>query len=136
MNKTIYIFIALACMMASCAQKEHAEEVVTEPKEEVIEVPTYKLYPTENIWNFLKLNTATGQISIVQYTVNDDDKRFEYALNNQPLISSGEILKAGRFELTPTQNRWNFILLDRVSGQAYQVQWSFEEENRFVIPIH
>ena len=103
---------------------------------EAVEVPTYKLYPTENMWNFLKLNTATGQISIVQYTVNDDDKRFEYALNNQPLISSGEILKAGRFELTPTQNRWNFILLDRVSGQAYQVQWSFEEKNRFVIPIH
>ena len=103
---------------------------------EAVEVPTYKLYPTENMWNFLKLNTATGQISIVQYTVNDDDKRFEYALNNQPLISSGEILKAGRFELTPTQNRWNFILLDQVSGQAYQVQWSFEEKNRFVIPIH
>lgn len=88
-------------------------------------MPTFKLYPTQNMWNFLKLNTCTGQISIVQYTVNEDDKRFEYTLNGTPLIAPGESLMPGRFELTETQNRWNYILLDQVTGAVYQVQWSF-----------
>jgi hypothetical protein len=72
----------------------------------------------------------------VQFTVNEEDKRFEYTLNDIPLIAPGEILTPGRFELTETQNRWNYILLDQVSGAAYQVQWSFEEDKRFVIPIN
>lgn len=134
MKQILLLFLATFCF-ASCKQQEITSTETSVPKQEYVEAPTFKLYPTENMWNFLKLNTATGQISIVQYTVNDDNKRFEYSLNDHPLIPSGEALKAGRFELTPTQNRWNFILIDQISGATYQVQWSFEEENRFVIPI-
>ena len=134
MNKILFIIIGIAGIFCSCTQIEQQDEI--EPKQECVEVPTYKLYPTQNMWNFLKLNTSTGQISIVQFTVNEEDKRFEYTLNDIPLIAPGEILTPGRFELTETQNRWNYILLDQVSGAAYQVQWSFEEDKRFVIPIN
>lgn len=41
--------------------------------------PEYKLYPTTNMWTFLKLNTATGQIWQVQYSINGD--RFQYKLD-------------------------------------------------------
>ena len=127
----------MAIAFSSCVQ-EQQKEVTTiseEPKLESITVPTFKLYPTSNRWNFLKLNTATGVITIVQYSINEEDKTFEYSLNDKSLIPTGDYPSPGRFELTPTQNMWNFILLDQVSGATYQVQWSFEEENRFVIPI-
>lgn len=134
-RKHLFLALGLAFISCSCTQQvEQYDEI--EPKQECVEVPTYKLYPTQNMWNFLKLNTSTGQISIVQFTVNEDDKRFEYTLNDIPLIAPGETLTPGRFELTETQNRWNYILLDQVSGAAYQVQWSFEEDKRFVIPIN
>ena len=44
--------------------------------------------------------------------------------------------KNGRFFLYPTQNVWNFILLDQLDGRVWQVQWSIEEKNRMVIRIN
>lgn len=126
----------MAIAFSSCVQQEEeATPIADEPTQESITIPTFKLYPTSNRWNFLKLNTTTGVITIVQYSIDEPDKTFEYSLNNTPLIPSGDAPTPGRFELTPTQNIWNFILLDQVSGATYQVQWSFEEKNRFVIPI-
>ena len=42
----------------------------------------------------------------------------------------------GRFRLYPTDNIYNFILLDTSVGSVYQVQWSHEPENRMVVPIY
>lgn len=95
--------------------------------------PIYKLYPTRNMWNFLKLDTRNGKISIVQFSVEDNEKQFEYELSNKALCKNNA---PGRFMLQPTENIYNFIMLDQVSGQTYQVQWSFDEEKRFVTPIH
>ena len=95
--------------------------------------PVYKLYPTRNMWNFLKLDTRNGKISIVQFTVDDNEKQFEYELSRKAQCNN---TSPGRFVLQPTENIYNFIMLDQVSGQTYQVQWSFDEEKRFVIPIH
>ena len=94
--------------------------------------PIYKLYPTRNMWNFLKLDTRNGKISIVQFSVEDNEKQFEYDLSNKALCDNNA---PGRFMLQPTENIYNFIMLDQVSGQTYQVQWSFDEEKRFVTPI-
>ena len=94
--------------------------------------PIFKLYPTRNMWNFLKLDTRNGKISIVQFSVEDNEKQFEYELSNKALC---ENTAPGRFMLQPTENIYNFIMLDQVSGQTYQVQWSFEEDKRFIIPI-
>ena len=94
--------------------------------------PIYRLYPTRNMWNFLKLDTRNGKISMVQFSVEDNEKQFEYVLSNKALC---ENTAPGRFMLQPTENIYNFIMLDQVSGQTYQVQWSFEEDKRFIIPI-
>ena len=94
--------------------------------------PVFKLYPTRNMWNFLKLDTRNGKISIVQFSVEDNEKQFEYELSDKALC---ENTAPGRFMLQPTENIYNFIMLDQVSGQTYQVQWSFEEDKRFIIPI-
>ena len=95
--------------------------------------PGYKIYPTQNMWNFLKLDTRTGKINIVQFSIDGDNKRFEYVLSD---VSRAENEIPGRFILQPTQNMYNFIMLDQLSGQTYQVQWSFDEDKRFVVPIN
>lgn len=69
----------------------------------------------------------------VQYSM--EDNRFESVLNIIPLVSEKEEFN-GRFKLYPTENIYTYILLDRISGDTYQVQWSQEFGNRLVIPIN
>lgn len=93
----------------------------------------YTLYKTDNMYTFLKLDTRTGKIWQVHWTI-DENKGDRVIL---PL--STEILsldtKDGRFALFPTANMYNFVLLDTIDGKTWQVQWSFKESNRVVIPI-
>jgi hypothetical protein len=74
-------------------------------------------------------------MKIIQYTINNDNhERFEYSLNEIELVYNDEEVN-GRFKLEPTQNIYNFILLDQIDGRVWQVQWSFKANERFVIPI-
>lgn len=95
---------------------------------------SYRLFPTTNMWTFLKLNTEDGRIWQVQYAINNDANRFETYLNLIPL-ATGSQKKPGRFTLYPTQNMWTFILLDTINGSTWQVQWSQDADNRGIIPI-
>lgn len=93
----------------------------------------YKLYPTENMWTFLKLDTRTGKVWQVQYSVNSDSY-------GEVVVSDGDLTfgsndKAGRFELYPTQNMYNFILLDKKEGTVVQMQWSMNADNRGLVRI-
>lgn len=101
----------------------------------VAEQPNYRLYPTQNMWNFIKLNTVNGQMWIVQYTVNDDNNRYEVALNKSSLLDQNQQPIVGRYSLVPTQNMWNFILLDQVDGRQWQVQWGFDKQDNMIVPI-
>lgn len=91
----------------------------------------YKLYPTENIWTHLKLDTRTGQVWQVQYSVNSDSHG-EWVVNDMDL-TFGSNMMPGRFELYPTKNMYNFLLLDKVTGLVAQIQWSMDEESRGLI---
>lgn len=88
------------------------------------------------MWTFLKLDTRNGKIWQVQYSVKGDDYRGELVLNAKPLIYSGSGMEPGRFELYPTQNMYNFILLDGDDGNIWQVQWSLDAEKRGIVPIN
>ena len=92
------------------------------------------MFPTENLWTFLKLDTQNGRIWQVQYSI-DDKYRGEIELNNKAFVSENDA-ENGRFTLYPTKNMYSFILLDQLSGKMWQVQWSTEEENRILIPIN
>ena len=95
----------------------------------------YKLYPTQNMWTFLKLDTETGRIWQVQYSVKGNDTRFEVPLNPGNIAKAlKRSQKAGRYTLFPTQNMYNFILLDQIDGDTYQVQWG-NAENRMLMQI-
>ena len=92
----------------------------------------YKLYPTENIFNFLQLDTMTGKIEIVQWSL-DGDKEGSTTLNDEDLSICTE---CGTFELYPTQNIFQFLLLDKATGRRWHIQWGFESSKRWIRRIY
>lgn len=129
-NFYILFFFSLFAFV-SCQNENNQSKTPT--KQEIRENVRYKLFPTENIWTFLKLDTRNGKIWQVQYSINDN-YRGEVKLNDKALIST-DIEENGRFTLYPTKNMYNFILLDQTDGKMWQVQWSIEEDNRVIIPV-
>ncbi|MBK7869162.1 MAG: hypothetical protein IPJ74_00060 [Saprospiraceae bacterium] len=88
------------------------------------EAVIYRLFPTQNMWTFIKLNTRNGRMWQVQYDVKGDN-RLEARLSLVPLVTK-EKEANGRFTLYPTQNIYTFILLDQLDGRTWQVQWSID----------
>ncbi|GHV14320.1 hypothetical protein FACS1894179_10030 [Bacteroidia bacterium] len=96
-----------------------------------LEVPIYKLFPTENYWTFIKLDTRNGKM----WQVSNDGDEGVQILNSRSLVRTEEDEINGRFTLYPTENKYNFLLLDQISGRTYQVQWDNDSYERFVTPI-
>lgn len=124
------LLCAIALLMTDCTHATTAPQTTDAQRQDVM---PYKLYPTNNMWTFLKLDTRNGRIWQVQFSVEGDSYRFESPLNMTILTPDDS--KSDRFELYPTQNIYNFILLDRICGNTWQVQWSTEPENRAIVPI-
>jgi len=131
-NKCVILMVSTVLALVSCTngeksgQENVANEVVTES------ILPFKLYPTENMWTFIKLDTRNGRMWQVQYSIKEESSRLEVPLNP---ISLSPVEHVDQFVLYPTKNIYNFILLDRISGNTWQVQWSFDENNRVIIPI-
>lgn len=133
MKRLIYLTLCLFTLsLTSCNNSRLFEQLGVFQKQ--LREETYKLYPTENMWTFLELNTATGQIWIVQWST-ENEKRFVYTLDDRIRITEEDENICGRFTLYPTENMYNFLLLDTINGGCWQVQWNFDEDKRFVVPI-
>jgi len=133
MRKVIYVFFAI--VLFACTLSAQVKEKSLKYPEKSEQFPSnYQLFPTENVWTLLKLDTRNGVISIVHFSLSDDSLRGEGVVNGFPLVRE-EDQKVGRFTLYPTQNMYTFILLDKISGQTYQVQWSPKAKERFILPI-
>jgi hypothetical protein len=92
------------------------------------------LFPTQNYWTFIKLDTRNGKIWQVHFSISEVSESGELIINDISLVSKEEESN-GRFTLYPTENIYNFLLLDQIDGRVFQAQWSMEEKNRWVIPI-
>lgn len=92
----------------------------------------YKMYSTQNMYNLLKLDTQTGRIEQVQWSL-DDNKEFTSIINSQDLSWENGI---NTFELYPTQNMYQFILLDKSTGRTWHVQWGLEAKKRWIKRIY
>jgi len=133
-GKKMKRIITLFCMLFCFTMFAIAEAPYSEPTQNTN--VRYRLFPTQNVWTFLKLDTMTGKIWQVQFSVKGDDYRFETVLNSIDIADGLKLeKKVGRYTLFPTQNTYNFILLDQIDGYTFQVQWSGDAENRGVIPI-
>jgi len=123
------------------------------------DIERYKLYPTENINIFLKLDTSTGLMWIVQ-KASSDVESFEQPINvfqfahlqeeidilksrNVDWVRLNKFTKSetpivgrvGRFKLYPTDNMFNFLLQDVISGDTFQVQWGFSFTDHMIFKI-
>lgn len=94
----------------------------------------YKLYQTENIYNLLQLDTKTGKIDQVQWSMNSDNE-FSVAINSEDL-TYGFGYGSGSFELFPTKNIYQFILLDKTDGRKWHVQWGMKSSERWIRRIY
>lgn len=92
----------------------------------------FRFFKTENTWNFLELDTQTGKVWQVQFSVDSDANRVKIPINTEVLAKEG---KAGRFTLYPTKNMYNFILLDQDNGKSWQVQFA-TDNNQMIKPIN
>lgn len=89
----------------------------------------YKLYKTDNIYNLLRLDTMTGKIKQVQWSLNPDNE-FTMVINDEDFSRPG--YTSGYFELYPTNNMYQFILMDTTNGRMWHVQWGTEEAKRWI----
>lgn len=125
------IFVFFTTILLSQNQKNQSS--VIQHKQISIN-SNYQLFPTQNYWTFIKLDTRNGKMWQVHFSVTEDAGSGELILSSLPLVSKEKEVK-GRFTLYPTENIYNFLLLDQIDGDVYQVQWSIKAENRAVIPI-
>ena len=135
MKKILLTAIIVFTIMNSFAQSltEKDKSVINQNTENGITTFTYRLFPTQNMWTFIKLNTRNGQMWQVQYSM-EENNRFESSLSLTPLVEKNNEID-NRFTLYSTQNTWTFILLDQIDGRTWQVQWSIEPDKRGIIPI-
>ena len=85
----------------------------------------YKIYPTSNMYNFLKLDTKMGYIYRIQWSY-DNNKRYETYVNYKSLVGDEDDWVNDRFEIYPTTNIYSFLLLDKIDGRVWHCYWSFE----------
>lgn len=134
MKTFLFAWSFLFCSMIMFGQ----EQTSSDPKvnqEGVFTNSVYQLFPTENYWTFIKLDTRNGKMWQVHFTIEEDGIDGEVILNSTSLVDEEKEIN-GRFTLYPTENMYNFLLLDQIDGYVYQVQWSMEEKYRGVVPIY
>lgn len=146
MKKTILMFVCLLILSTASAQSDSKNAMrdsllnkICKSVDDIEEIiidnywnENYKLYKTENIYTFLRLDTSTGQIDQVQWAL---DKKDEGILSiNQVNLAIDEPVP-GTFELYPTSNIYQFILLDKNLGRMWHVQWGIGAKNRWIRSI-
>lgn len=86
----------------------------------------YRLHPTRNAWNFIQIDTATGRLWQVQYSI-DESPAVRFVLSSPDLSGGGS--EPGRFALYETANVWNFLMIDQKDGRVWQVQFTLDDPN-------
>lgn len=139
MKKTLLILVGMFMITSTFAQSKKSDvqldSILTDIayRLKVIEYkmePRFKLYKTENIYTFLKLDTATGQIDQFQWSLENNKDGTVGSINNEDL--SLIVKEAGTFELYPTSNMYQFILLDKRLGRTWHVQWGIGDSKRWI----
>ena len=88
----------------------------------------------DTLLTFLQLDTKTGMIEQVQWSL-DSDNEGSVTINSDDL-TYGYGYGSGSFELYPTKNMYQFILIDKTSGKKWHVQWGMESSKRWIRRIY
>jgi hypothetical protein len=117
-------------LLAAIGIAYSADDPIIEPSQRTD--ATFRLFRTQNIFNFLELDTRNGRVWQVQWN-SDTDKRLVSPIN--PTRLAGSESKSGRFTLYPTSNIFTFMLLDQEKGFSWQIQWGLKPEDRLISTI-
>lgn len=90
----------------------------------------YKLYQTDNMNYLLKLDTFTGKVWMVQWSLDIAEEGSDVI--NGEFLSNTNYCK---YELYATKNIYQFMLLDKETGNQWHIQWGLEPENRWIRKI-
>jgi hypothetical protein len=120
--------ITLMALVVCCATLSADEVEVSNLQPTQNTNACFRLFPTNNIWTFLELDTRTGLAWQVQFGLESPNDRSTVILNELKLAPATS--KEGRFTLYPTRNMFNFLLIDQETGQTWQLQWSQKPTER------
>jgi hypothetical protein len=68
--------------------------------------------------------------------VSAEDKEYWKPYTLKQKIEISDIAQNGRFKLYPTENTYNFIMVDVIDGRTWQVQWNIDYDKRLCIRIY
>ena len=131
--KTKYFTLIITILLFAFTANGQEKQSSIIPQKQVSENAVYQLFPTPNMYTFIKLDTRNGRMWQVQWGT-DVKYRFESVLSDIYRVNYDEE-KNGRFLLYSTTNTYNLILLDQIDGRTWQVQWG-NKESRMVLPIY
>jgi len=115
--------LLILCITLALGMSIHAENNVLSLNYHQDPSANFRLYPTSNIQFFIKLDTRTGVMEIIQW--NEQEGPTSYMLSNTKRVSLPEEEVSGRFTLYATNsthinpyrsNRWQ----DLASTMAYR----------------
>jgi hypothetical protein len=131
--RTKYFSLIIAILLFAFSAQGQEKQSTTILQKQISENAVYQLFPTPNMYTFIKLDTRNGRMWQVQWGT-DVKYRFESVLSDISRVNYDEE-KNGRFILYCTTNTYNLILLDQIDGRTWQVQWG-NKESRMVLPIY
>ena len=68
--------------------------------------------------------------------VSVEDKAYWKPYTLDEKLSRSAISQNGRFKLYPTENTYNFIMVDVIDGRTWQVQWNIDYDKRLCYRIN
>ena len=77
MKKTTLLFILFLTGLMACSTPVTPED---KPKQQNNAAPAFQLFPTTNMWTFIKLDTRNGRMWQVQWSI-DVDQRLVIPIN-------------------------------------------------------
>jgi len=117
----------LCCLLVSFAEGADKIKFQTDPLQR-LDV-RFRLFRTDNMWSYLLLDTSDGRLWHVTFTTDQDKgARLKIPINTEALVATSSV-KNGRFTLYPTDNMWNFLLLDQDDGLVWQCQFTMDGNN-------
>jgi len=93
----------------------------------------FKIYKTEDMNTMLELDTKTGVVKQIHWALKTDEEKV-YTINPNNLSESAE-LGPGVFELYATNNMYQFILINKMNGSKWHIQWGDDKEHRWIRKI-
>ena len=129
-TKNIWIFILLDTytgktwqvqFSVDSADELHCTPLNTVSLSEESNSRRYSLHQTNNIWNFILVDSFTGKLWQVQFSLESSSERQCIPINEIELASGRE---KSCFSIVPMSSMYQFYLVDNDTGEMWKFQWS------------